>query len=137
MKLRLRKNIVLASVLALAFGNILVANASNTGSYGPVYITKTGDYISAGILKEGTEAASNLVSEVQDGRSLTCWIEDSNGSRVTDKVTYNSAKGVYMPYDDPVAMKGRIVRLRISTALTNFTNTRTWGYWNPDYITHT
>ncbi len=137
MKMKVRKSILLVSVLALAFGNILVANASNTGSYGPVYITKTGDYISAGIVKEGTEAASNLVAEVQDGRSLTCWIEDSNGNRVTDKVTYNSARAIYMPYHDPVAMKGRVVRLRISTALTNFTNTRTWGNWNPDYITNT
>lgn len=135
MKLRLRKSVLLASVFALTFGSVLVANASNTGSYGPVYITKTGDYISGGIKKEGTEPASNLVAEIQGNRSLTCWIIDSNGKRVTDKVTYNSADPVYMPYDDPVAEKGSMVRLVISTALTNFTETETWGFWNPDYIT--
>lgn len=136
MKLRLRKNIVIASVVALVFGNVLVANASNSEPYGPMYVSKTGDYTSGGIMKEGTEAASNLVSEVQGGRSLTSWIVDSSGNRVTDKQTYNSAKAVYMSYNNAVAMKGRIVRLRISTAVTTFLDTRTWGNWNPDYITH-
>ncbi len=136
MKLKLRKSIVLASVVALVFGNVLVANASNTGSYGPMYITKTGDYTSGGILKEGTEAASNLVSEVQDGRALTSWIVDSSGNRITNKQTYNSASAVYMSYNDAVAAKGKVVRLRISTAVTTFSDTRTWGNWNPDYITH-
>lgn len=88
-------------------------------------------------MKEGTEAASNLVSEVQDGRSLTSWMVDSAGDRVSGKETYNTARAVYMAYSDPTAMKNRTVRLRISTALSNFTDTRTWGNWNPDYITHT
>ncbi len=136
MKLKWKKRILLVSVIAMSFGSLMVVNASNTGAYGPVYITKSGDYISGGISKDGAEPASNLVGEVQGNRSLTCWIVDSNGSRLTGKETYDSAEAVYMSYTDAAAAKGKVVRLVISTAITNFTSTRTWGNWNPDYITN-
>lgn len=133
---KLKKAIVTVGVLSMVLGNVLMVSASNSSSYGPLYVTKTSDYISGGIKKAEQSAASNLVSEVQDGRSLCCWIINASGDKMTDKPSYSSANPVYMNYSNQVEAQGTVVRLKISTTLSNFTDTRTWGYWCPDYITH-
>lgn len=55
---------------------------------------------------------------------------------MTDKSSYNSGVPVYMNYTNQVGAQNTVVRIRISTTLTNFIDTRTWGFWCPDYITH-
>lgn len=132
----IKKRVVVLMLTIFAAANVLTVQAGNTVQYGHVYITKLGDFISGGQYKEEQSAASNLVGEVEGGRSLCSWIIDSNGDRMTDKPSYNNDDNIYMNYQNQVLAQYQTVRITISTTLTNFTETRTWGYWNPDYVTY-
>ncbi|MCQ2524194.1 MAG: hypothetical protein MJ123_07620 [Lachnospiraceae bacterium] len=123
-------------VVALAIvllGNIAIhAEAVNKGSYGYMYITKTGDYLSASLTKINPyDAASNLVDSV-DGGTLVSWIENTSGTNITSKVSYSEPAPVYMLYNKSTL---GATRLKISTKLTNMKKTGTFGGWSPDYTT--
>ncbi len=131
-----KKKIVLVMIAILAVGNMVVVHASNTAQYGPVYVTKLGDFISGGQYKEEQSAASNLVGDVENGRTLCSWIIDRDGNRLTDKPSYDNDVNVYMNYSNQLAAQYQWVRITISTTLANFSDTYTWGYWSPDYVTY-
>lgn len=131
-----KSNLGMLCVIGLVLGNVLAVSAGSTTHYGPTYITKTSDYISGTTTKEELTAASNLVENVEGNRSLCCWIENANGTNLTDKPSYDDEVNIYMNYSDAKTAQGKEVRIRISTTLSNFTSTDTMGWWNPDYITY-
>lgn len=133
--MNLKRNVILISIVALLFGNIMVTSAeANKAQYGYDYVTKTGDLISGLLTKQNSsEDASNLVGSVQGGRTLCSWVTNALSSRLTNKVSYNSGDPVYMQYNEEGA--GAQMQLVVSTVLTNFEKTGTFGYWSPDYIT--
>lgn len=134
--MKLKKITVVTAIIALLIGNaISVSAAVNKAQYGYAYVTKFSDIVTEYLTKVNpNDAASNLVGSVEGGRNLCSWCENSLGRKVTNTASYNSGDPVYMSYTTEVTAQVP-ARLVISTILTNFQDTGTFGYWSPDYIT--
>lgn len=107
--------------------------AANYRSYNKVLVKKVSDYISGGLVKQTTGSAYNNVTYIYDNGALACWIVDSSNNRKTTKVNYSSTGTKTMNYNGNASdLKGTSLKLRISTAATNFSATTTSGSWTPN-----
>lgn len=109
------------------------ALAANYRSYDKVLVKKVSDYISGGLVKQTTGSAYNNVTYIYENGALVSWIVDSNNNRKTAKVSYSSTGNKTMNYNGNASdLKGKQLKLRISTAATNFSATTTSGSWTPN-----
>lgn len=134
MRSKTRKGLVLVSVFTFAAGMTLVSNAA-TWNYYSGYVQKTQDLVTSQQQKETTGSATNWVEYVEDNRKLTCWVrENTSGTpRLTNKVSYTDSGYVDMDYISGSQAIGKQTQLVVSTATTNFSETRSFGMWSPDY----
>lgn len=135
----MKKRLLMLSLAAtLILNTEVISNAASlNGYYG--YVKKTQDLVTEGVQKQTTAVGTNYVEHIEkDNVSFVCWIQGQNDAkRIMDKVSYGNnqqGKYVYMTYSSPVSAKGRYVSLAISTSLTSFTQSLTFGSWSPDDI---
>lgn len=135
----MKKKVVMAALVALAFGNTMSVSAAaraNSAEYSG-YVTKTADYVTGSLYKTTLGSGTNKVSYVEASRSLCSWINNYIGMQVTKKADYNSAGTYYMEFttDDISIDKpgGHLsTTMTISTQWFEFNSANTSGTWSPD-----
>lgn len=127
----MRKIFTFILTLMLAF--VVFAAEATYRSYDKALVKKTEDYISASLVKKTTGSAYNEVSYIKDNLKLACWMVDTSSNRKTEKVTYSTTGKKTMDYNSNASdLKGKALKIRISTAATTFTATTTSGSWTPN-----
>ncbi len=132
--MKLKRAVVITSLVGLLAGNIMVVSAEIQSADYSGTVRKFTDYTTETLYKEvKDDDASNLVSYVEGNRKLCSWILNYLGNSPTNKVYYDSEGSYYMQFGEKNKGTGT-TKLNISTQITNFTDTNTSGVWSPDYI---
>ncbi|TSB45876.1 hypothetical protein [Alkalicoccobacillus porphyridii] len=130
---KLKKVIGSVAVIGLLLsGTGAIAHAATYYAYSAT-VPVINDYETASKTKATTGSAYNSVTAIQKDRKLTSWIENTGGSNLTTKVTYSSTGSKTMDFKGNASeVKGKSVRLNISTATSELNTATTSGSWTPN-----
>ncbi|HDR5278453.1 TPA: hypothetical protein QCS28_005852 [Bacillus thuringiensis] len=136
MKIRNTKKIIGCMTLCAGIvGFSSLADAATSYKYSAT-IPVTTDYETYLATKQSSNSnATNDVSYVEGGRKLVSWVEEyTYRKNLTSEVSYSSGGKKYMKYYNASNSNGEGCHLNISTAINNWTSTKTNGYWSPDSL---
>lgn len=130
-----KKLIGCMTLCASIVGFSSLADAATSHGYSAT-VPVTTDYESYLESKQSSDSnATNEVSYVEGGRKLVSWVEEyTYRTNLTNEVSYSSTGKKYMKYYNASKANGEGCHLNISTAINNWTSTKTSGYWSPDSL---